>query len=203
MSRIMRSKDVGSVSTRSGPQPSDSGAASLRRSRRPINAVAAAQDAQNAAPSSVDASLQQAGVGYELNSVIDGATTTTTKRTGAQTRYENTYKTEPDERFRAKDVEKLIKDVLGERLADVYYEANRCKSLTQELAAEIMERLKSLAYKRYKMVAVVSIGSLRERPGMQFGSRCLWNEQLDSFLSVKYSNGSLFAVAMIYGLYFE
>ncbi|XP_013408480.1 tctex1 domain-containing protein 1-B [Lingula anatina] len=117
--------------------------------------------------------------------------------------YENTYKMEPDVRFMAGCVEKEAEDVLTERLKDMKYDPATCKHLSQELAGIIMERVKLFAFKRYKFVVVVSIGSLKERPGMQFGSRCLWNKGTDSFANVKFANGSLFAVAMIYGLYYE
>ncbi|XP_064645082.1 dynein light chain Tctex-type 5-B-like [Lineus longissimus] len=117
--------------------------------------------------------------------------------------YENTFKMEPDTTFKVKAIESLVNNILAERLKDVPYDPLNCKNLSQELAAVIMDKIKALAIKRYKLVAVVSLGSLKEQPGMQFGSRCLWNKQTDSFVSIKYSNASLFAIAMVYGLYYE
>ena len=117
--------------------------------------------------------------------------------------YENTFKLDPNQPFNSCEVEKVAETVLVDRLKNLKYEPSKCKILSQELAATIMERLKSLHLRRYKLVAVVSIGSLKERPGMQFGSRCLWNQETDSFASIKFTNESLFAVAMIYGLYYE
>ena len=105
--------------------------------------------------------------------------------------------------FRSEDIELIAESILTDKLKDVKYDPSTCKTLSQDLAGCIMEKLKSLNYKRYKLVAVVSLGSIKERPGLQFGSRCFWNQNTDRFTSVKYTNGSLFAVAMIYGLYFE
>lgn len=118
---------------------------------------------------------------------------------------ENTYRMTPDdnEKINSCQLERVAQNVLENRLKDIEYEPLQCKQLSQELAGHIMERVKMFAYKRYKLVAVVSIGSLKEQPGMQFGSRCLWNDSTDTFCSVKYSNGSLFAVATVYGLYYE
>ena len=113
-----------------------------------------------------------------------------------------TYKLDPNSAFSAQEIEHITEQVLIRRLRDEQYDPVHCKSLSQELAALIMEEIKSLRIKHFKVVALVSIGSVNERPGMQFGSRCLWNEATDSFASVKFSNGSLFAVAMVYGLYF-
>lgn len=117
--------------------------------------------------------------------------------------YENTYKMEPDHRFSAHEVERAAEGALKDRLEDLKYDPQTCKKLSQELAAEIMERVKLLGIKRYKFVVVVSIGSLKEKPGMNFGSRCLWNHKTDNFANVKFTNGSLFAIALIYGMYYE
>ncbi|KAK3094788.1 hypothetical protein FSP39_006255 [Pinctada imbricata] len=120
-------------------------------------------------------------------------------------RMENTYKLEPDDDrvFRVGTVEKTTENILAEHLKDETYDPLRCRELSQKLASTILERVKVMGYKRYKIITNVSIGSLKEKPGMQFGSRCLWNKNTDNFVSVKYSNNSIFAVAMIYGLYFE
>ncbi|KAK2151602.1 hypothetical protein LSH36_357g01014 [Paralvinella palmiformis] len=116
---------------------------------------------------------------------------------------ENTYKIDPDRNFQTQRVERTVRGILAERLKNRIYDPVCCKVLSQNLAAEIMENLKTLNIQRFKLVTVVSIGSMKEKPGIQFGSRCLWNQSTDSFASVKYINGSLFAVAMVYALYFE
>lgn len=118
-------------------------------------------------------------------------------------RLENTYKLKPDIPFRSHEVQKTVEDILTEYLGDMEYDSHQCKILSQTISAKILEAIKGLGFKGYKMVAVVSIGSMKERPGMQFGSRCLWNKDTDNFVSAKYSNKSLFAVAMIYGLYYD
>ncbi|OWF53454.1 tctex1 domain-containing protein 1-like [Mizuhopecten yessoensis] len=116
---------------------------------------------------------------------------------------ENTYKTDPDDIFKLCEVEKVTETTLKEHLDSVVYDSANCKELSQKTAADILEKVKSLGFKRFKIIANVSIGSLKEKPGMQFGSRCLWNKNTDNFVSVKYSNSSMFAVAMVYGLYFD
>ncbi|XP_052084852.1 dynein light chain Tctex-type 5-B-like [Mytilus californianus] len=116
---------------------------------------------------------------------------------------ENTFKIGPDKTFKTAEIERATKEVLSENLKDVEYNATKCRELSQDVASKIMEKIKILGLKRYKVIAVVSIGSLKEKPGMQFGSRCLWNKNTDNFTSVKFSNNSIFSVAMVYGLYFE
>ncbi|ELU16004.1 hypothetical protein CAPTEDRAFT_172635 [Capitella teleta] len=115
----------------------------------------------------------------------------------------NTYRLDTDGAFSALVVERLCEDVMVEQLENAEYDASCCRVLSQQLAARIMEALKSIGIKKHKLVAVVSIGSLKERAALQFGSRCLWNQTTDTFATVKFANKSLFAVAMVYGLYIE
>lgn len=118
-------------------------------------------------------------------------------------KYENTYKLSPDQPFIAHEVEKAAEKVLKDNLHDKFYDPVQCKTLSQLLSSRILEEVKRMGYTKYKMVAIVSIGSIKERPGVQLGSRCLWNKDTDNFISAKYSNKSLFAVAMVYGLYYD
>ena len=118
-------------------------------------------------------------------------------------KYENTYKLSPDQPFISHEIEKAAEKILKDNLHDKYYDPIQCKTLSQLLSSRILEETKRMGYTRYKMVAIVSIGSIKERPGVQLGSRCLWNKETDNFISAKYSNKSLFAVAMVYGLYYD
>ena len=120
-----------------------------------------------------------------------------------QIKYENTYKLEPEMNFVNVDIEKAAEKILANSLHDKEYEPEQCKNLSQVLSSQIIEAIKGMGYARFKMVCVVSIGSMKERPGMQFGSRCLWNKETDNFISAKFSNTSLFAVAMVYGLHYD
>ncbi|GFO10505.1 TCTEX1 domain-containing protein 1 [Plakobranchus ocellatus] len=128
----------------------------------------------------------------------------TSKRTfPGQRKYNTVQISEADRMFKLKLVETCAQQVLQAELDKVSYNPNTCRELSQVIAGLIMDRLKSFSLSQYKLVCVVSIGSLKDRPAMQFGSRCLWNKATDNFVSVKYTNASVFAVAMIYGLYFD
>ncbi|RUS85723.1 hypothetical protein EGW08_006517 [Elysia chlorotica] len=128
----------------------------------------------------------------------------TSRRTiPGQRNYNTVQVSEADRMFKLKLVETCAHQVLKAELDNVSYNANTCRELSQVIAGLIMDRLKSFSLSQYKLVCVVSIGSLKDRPAMQFGSRCLWNKVTDNFVSVKYTNSSVFAVAMIYGLYFD
>ncbi|XP_053387508.1 dynein light chain Tctex-type 5-like isoform X2 [Mercenaria mercenaria] len=118
-------------------------------------------------------------------------------------KYENTYKLEAEKNFVSLEIEKAAEKILVDYLHDKEYEPAQCKTYSQQLSSRILETIKDMGYGHFKMVCIVSIGSMKERPGMQFGSRCLWNKETDNFISAKFSNTSLFAVAMVYGLYYD
>ncbi|CAK8681802.1 dynein light chain Tctex-type 5-like [Clavelina lepadiformis] len=120
-----------------------------------------------------------------------------------KTQYENTYKMDPDERFKSYEIEDTAAEVLRQHLQNKAYDPEMSRKECKDIAAKISEALKAKHYKRYKHVVLVSIGSLKENPGVYLGSRCLWNDKTDSFATVQYQNTTLYALAMIYGLYYE
>ena len=116
---------------------------------------------------------------------------------------ENTYKLEPGVTLQSKTVEEVVEKIMNDYLSDLTYDHQEVKLMSQQLSNKVLEGVKKLGFNRYKFVVSVNIGSLKEQATVHFGSRCLWNKDTDRFVTVKYSNKSLFAVSMIYGLYFD
>jgi len=81
-------------------------------------------------------------------------------------------------RFDCNRVEKLIQSALVDQLKGRQYAAQDCKSLTKDVSADLLERVKldqrDAGVRRYKYVIVVNVGSVAEHPDMQLSSRCLW-----------------------------
>jgi hypothetical protein len=48
----------------------------------------------------------------------------------------------------------------------------------------------------------VTIGEFNGQ-GIRVGSRCVWDTTTDSFASANFRNASIFAIVMVFGLYFE
>ena len=116
--------------------------------------------------------------------------------------YENTYILEPRRKFRAGDAQKIIDQVLVQHLKDEKYEPNSSRQLAQTLAEMIKTSVKELNYERYKIVCMVTIGQMDEQ-GLRSASRCVWDENFDTFASGSYHNKSLFGVATVYAVYYE
>ncbi|NXE45419.1 TC1D4 protein, partial [Casuarius casuarius] len=121
-----------------------------------------------------------------------------------ETRYENTYKMQPDEgcKFNACRVQRVLESALAGSLGNTVYSAQSGVQLAHGLADLLRSRAKEVVPPRYKLVCHVLLGQ-RGQQSLLVASRALWDPQSDSFASATFSNTSLFAVATVHGLYFE
>lgn len=117
---------------------------------------------------------------------------------------ENTYKLTPDDekKFKPGKVEGVMRDLLKEYLTDVEYEKTLGQRMSKMLADSIKTRVKEFKWTRYKLVVHVIIGENREQDILA-GSRFLWYEDTDTYASATFSNKSLFALAVCFGVYYE
>ncbi|XP_065186934.1 dynein light chain Tctex-type 5-B-like [Sycon ciliatum] len=116
--------------------------------------------------------------------------------------YEPTYKMKPDVKFSPAKVEAVAKQALEENLKDMKYSRETCRQMTFTLTELIRNRVKELNYERYKIVCIVNIGSFQDQ-AMKVVSRCLWDPETDTFASVSFRNKTLYATAIVYGVYWE
>ena len=118
-------------------------------------------------------------------------------------KFENTYRLEPSRKFEASKVRAIIEDVLASQLKeDDLYDHKAHRQLVKSLAEIIKGRVKDLKYERYKIVCSVTIGQLKEQ-GMRIGSRCCWDPKWDTFAEGSFKNKNIFAVATVWGVYYE
>ena len=118
-------------------------------------------------------------------------------------KFENTYRLEPSRKLEASKIKAIIDEVLGAQLKeDVTYDHNANRQLTKTLAEIIKSRVRELNYERYKIVCSVTIGQLKEQ-GLRIGSRCCWDAKWDTYTESSFKNKHLFAVATVWGVYYE
>ncbi|KAL4236043.1 Tctex1 domain-containing protein 1 [Mactra antiquata] len=117
-------------------------------------------------------------------------------------KYENTYKTEPDDRFPIYEAKKIANSVLKNYLDGKEYNKDECQRLTRAMSDRIKMQVKALGYPRFKIVVIVSVGQEQEtHPSMSFTSRCMWNDKLDNFAEATFKSRQLYAVALVYATY--
>lgn len=124
--------------------------------------------------------------------------------TNSQTKkncFENTYRLEPKDRFPQGKVRTVIKEAL-DTLTSHKYSPNHSPFLAKLLSARVLENVKQLSIERFKVVCLVTIGS-KESQGLRLASRCLWNDQFDTSVSVCFESEHFFAVGTVYGIYYE
>ena len=124
------------------------------------------------------------------------------KKKGPKLMYENTYQLEPKKKFQSDKVKAIIDSVLESQLKDEAYEPNACKQWVLTLSEIIKSRVKELEYERYKIVCVVTIGKLKDQ-GLRMASRCCWDPNWDTFATGSFKNKTLYAVASVWGVYYE
>lgn len=118
-------------------------------------------------------------------------------------KYENTYRLEPKRKFEANKVKAIIDDVFESHLKhEETYNHKAVGQLVKTLAEIIKGRVKDLNYERYKIVCSVTIGQLKEQ-GLRIGSRCCWDAKSDTYAESSFKNKSLYAVATVWGVYYE
>lgn len=107
-----------------------------------------------------------------------------------------------NKKFRPEVVKEMTEKILEEELDDLSYDPVKCRQKSKELSDRIRDAVKELGLERYKFVCTVSIGSLEEQ-GFRLGSRCLWFSLTDASATAVFKNSSLFAVAIVFGVYME
>ncbi|KAI8510172.1 hypothetical protein Bbelb_126000 [Branchiostoma belcheri] len=115
---------------------------------------------------------------------------------------ENTYKTEPDVKFPVRKVQGIIKDVLESRLGEERYRPEDSNGLAMELAEAIKTRVKALQVPRYKLVCFVHLGT-GKKSEVQLSSQCIWNPDTDIYADFTFTNHHMFAVGIVWGIYYE
>eukprot|EP00794_Sanderia_malayensis_P007726 gene7726-8565_t len=115
-------------------------------------------------------------------------------------RRQNTFQLDPNRRFDASLVESILSEEL-DRLRSVVYSADMARRESVVLSDGIKAKIKDL-FPRYKFIVQVTIGESAHQ-GIEVASKFFWDKDRDNFASKTVTNYSLFAVAIVYGLYYE
>lgn len=116
---------------------------------------------------------------------------------------ENSFKMKPDTLFDSERVRRLAEDILHRTFHGMKYEREKCRQLSLKASEELKDKVKlELSCDRFKFVSMVYLGA-KLNQGMSIASRCLMDERFDRCATASFQNGSLFAVATIYGIYLE
>ena len=115
---------------------------------------------------------------------------------------EPTYRMEPKKPFDRSSVEKIIKEILEDRLENFRYSPKFSSTMIKVITEEIKERVKLLDFDRYKIICVITLAQKNDQ-GLMISSRCNWDKKTDNYASYTYSNPNIICSASVYGVYRE
>ena len=117
---------------------------------------------------------------------------------------ENTYKMSPDRGtvFNCSKIRQITEEILEQELSNQKYNHVTCGALTCDLAVKIKAAVKDLGFPRYKIVCQIVVGQVQDQ-GLEAASRSVWDSKTDNYACVSYKNDSIFAIALIHGIYYE
>lgn len=120
-------------------------------------------------------------------------------------RYENTYKMEPDSMPSVTLVQSTMKQAIKELIAgenDDFLDAEGRGIVCTRLSDDIKQRIKLYyGHTRYKFIVHVTI--VQNFSTFQIGSRCLWNDNTDTHMTVSIPFGDSYIVSTCFAVYFE
>lgn len=120
----------------------------------------------------------------------------------ASDKIENTYKLEPDRTFPYCKVHEIISETLHRHLQGTEYSQRESPYKAKLISDDIKVKVKGLNVCRYRIVCIVHVGCDTGQE-IRIASRALWNPQSDTYATSHFKSGKLFAVATVYGVYFE
>ncbi|NWH60286.1 TC1D3 protein, partial [Geococcyx californianus] len=116
-------------------------------------------------------------------------------------RYANAYRLEPQKTFRDYLVRDSAQAILMDRL-QAKYDGVSSPSLCASVSEEILKAVKKLNFDRYKYVVSVLIVE-KAGQAMKVSSRCVWDDQRDTWVSAKCETETFIALALVMACYYE
>lgn len=126
-------------------------------------------------------------------------------------------------RFRPDAVQNVAAGILELNLKGVRYDPTKVGQLCVKISNQIQQEVKSeqfnfklktttislskyvsteFQFDRYRFIVDVAIGEFQGQ-GVKLCSRCLWDTATDASATATFRNGTIFAVAVVFGLYLQ
>ncbi|XP_076620374.1 dynein light chain Tctex-type protein 2B [Colletes latitarsis] len=118
-------------------------------------------------------------------------------------KYQNTYRLESFDSFNAEEVDKIVYDVMENKLSTVTsYQPDEMAKLCMDIGSELQNAISKKDYDRYKIVAQVTIAQRLDQ-SIHAGFQCLWDVDRDNYSYHVYENNHIYAWCCVFGMYYE
>ncbi|NXI80572.1 TC1D3 protein, partial [Rhipidura dahli] len=118
----------------------------------------------------------------------------------AKPRCPNTYRLEPRTKVQDRLLRNKAEAILTNKLQGTTYNGASSPFLCASISEEILKAVKELDYDRYKYVVSVLIVE-KANQAMIVASRCLWDDQRDTWVSAKCETDTFIALALVMACY--
>ncbi|GBP62540.1 Tctex1 domain-containing protein 1 [Eumeta japonica] len=116
--------------------------------------------------------------------------------------HQPTYRLNSKKPFSVETVEKILRQVIDNELAEVEYNEKAIPELCTTLAGIIRDAIKEENYDRYRIIVAVSIGQLRQQSAHVYHA-FLWDHERDDFAHHNFHNCHIYANAVVYAVYLD
>ncbi|XP_072763118.1 dynein light chain Tctex-type protein 2 [Anoplolepis gracilipes] len=117
-------------------------------------------------------------------------------------KYQNTYRMEPQNPFKADLADKIVKSVMNNRLDELAYDDTVVAKLCGDIASEIRRRVKKLNFDRHKIVVTVTIIE-KTSQSVETAVGFLWDSEKDNYSLFSLEGRSFYAQCCVFGIYYE
>ncbi|KAG9407164.1 hypothetical protein AC1031_001864 [Aphanomyces cochlioides] len=106
-----------------------------------------------------------------------------------------------DERFRRKKVCAIVSECLEKELANKEYDEDDAKLWCAAIADAVKNRIRAECnFPRYKIIVQAFVGQ-QKLQDVRIASRCLWDNDHDNHASAEFTNQSIWATCIVFGMY--
>ncbi|XP_020309311.1 tctex1 domain-containing protein 3 [Oncorhynchus kisutch] len=123
-------------------------------------------------------------------------------KSGFKGKLANTYRLGPKQKFLPHLIQKKGEELMNQAFGELAYDHDNCRDVADKVAADVLAFCKEQVFDRYRYVARVVVGEKKGQT-VKIASRTLWDDEKDNFLTLNFENRHLFAVGMVFAIYFE
>ncbi|CAG2058429.1 unnamed protein product [Timema podura] len=114
----------------------------------------------------------------------------------------NTYQLDSRTPFVPDIVHLILREVMTLELREGRYDAPTCSDTASNIALEIMTRVKLQRFERYKLGCQIMIVQKNDQ-SLHSALSFLWDADRDGFVTYRFENKQVYAVALVFGTYYD
>mmetsp|Transcript_8382 Transcript_8382/g.14488 ORF Transcript_8382/g.14488 Transcript_8382/m.14488 type:complete len:119 (+) Transcript_8382:52-408(+) len=104
-----------------------------------------------------------------------------------------------DNKFNEAEVRAVVKKILSDKLLTASYDPATSDEVTTELTDKILNDIKALNYKGYKILVQLTLGELKGQ-GVKNVAKSFWDEKTDHVITETFQNIGLFCTVFVFGI---